>query len=62
MRISLEMPTFIFLQMAKQLSYISLTLIFTSLIIPFDADQSDFSQFNSTRWMEIGHNSSGIEW
>ena len=58
------MPTFTFLQMAKQLSYIffSVTLIFTSLIIPFDADQSDSSRWNSTRWMEVGHNRSGIEW
>ena len=59
--IQFKLPTFTFLQMANQLSYFS---FFISLTILLNAVQSetDFPKWNSTRWMEVGHNRSGIEW
>ena len=60
----LELPTFTFLQMANQFSYFSFHILLIFLLngVQSDPSQPDFPKWNSTRWMEVGHNRSGIEW
>ena len=57
-----ELPAFTLLQMADQHSFISFFIPLIFFLCFVQSKERDFQKWNSTRWMEVGRNRSGLEW